>query len=1644
MHSGDDPHIPEPSSRGNSSPRRKARTRLRRTRFRKRSRKLIAIGSRILLGFAAILLTVYLLFLIPGVQGWAAQRAASWLSNKTGSEVNVERVRMRLVKSFDLGGVEILEPTGDTLLAVDDLIVEVGLFDPFKRQFHISKVEAKGMHFMMKRNLGDSLFTFSHFTQALSSGEAKTDKTKSGKPWSLDLKRLSLVDTRFKFYDIHTQTYMDLDIRNADIKLDEVDFDEQFVNAEHIEFRGLQAAFWKSNEPRGERRPIKEVPRLNNSGWHFATNELSILESDFTFNDNRKAPEGGLDFNHMDIRQINLQASQVDFNADTILAQMTRMTAYEQSGAEITRLTGDLRLTNKNLRLENMDLRTPNSYIGDSIYLEYYSFHGFENYPYEVDMNARLRDSRVAVEDLDRFAPGLSELLQGDMTISGEVRGTVDNLRGRNIDLRYGKQSRFEGRFDVTGLMDAQESFIEFRIAELATNSNDLERLLPGVDFPESFPELGQFKVEGEFIGFPKDFVAYGSATTAIGDLNSDLNLKVDPGANTLTYSGNFSLGDFDLGTWLGDPELLGRVTASSGIKGTGLAKGLDIANANANLDASVQSLVFKGYAYNELAFEGQLEEGFFSGKLESADPNFDQTFEGSIDFRPEDPLFDFNSDIRRIDFYALKLVPYPLSLRTDMTLNMEGDNIDSILGSARLRNVTLVDSLGEHYLDSLIVSAREDLRGRHLRVESDAFDARFDGNFGLTLMPDAVARLVDHYFPGAGVAYDSAVADQDLQFDLDIRDTRELTRLFLPFIGRVQDAKIDGSFNSIDNRFSTRATFPNVSVAGIQFSDLGLDIQTGPERIDLFSRAREVQVSDSLILPVSVVEGTYRDDSLALSTLIGRDTDSDRLNLHSIITAVDSAFAISILPSEMVLRNKQWSISPNNSLEIEPGDENTPPAFRASNFEFSSGQQRITLTAKDTTGYRSWLNIDLENVILEDVLYALHRENMGLGGKVTGTLAAGDPLARKTKLTGFLFTEDFSIDRIVLGNLRGTAALDRPGDKLSYIAQLEGQNRFISNGDIWLSKPNAPLDAELRVQKLDVAPFARYLNGLFDNVEGGLAGNFDLKGSLKEPVITGSAKLSEASLRLVYLDVAYDVPSLDLVMDEDRLMFQRALVMDEEGNRGYVSGAMRYTTLVDWAFDSLQVSTPFMLMMNTSRAENPDFYGIGYGSGRVVIDGPLNQIKVAVQAQTRRGTDVTIPVLTGPTVGSDDFVHFIDRSKKGEDNPVIQTTRGSRVDFELQLDVTEDAEVVIDLGDRLSGKGRGDLTLLANSGGDFSMSGIFLVTEGNYAFTLPGAQVIGKDFTIDQFSRITWTGDPYEAQLDVSAVYQTRTAPWELVAEFEASMTDEEVRALRDRQDIDVYLQLTGPLSSPNIDFDIVLPQGQGGQLTLFEREIQEIKADKNELNKQVFGLLVMNQFIPDETGITPLISGASTSVSEFLTKQLSVYFSDWLSSFITDVDVDVNLYNYTGIDQLTQQEVEVAVSKRFYDDRIYVNFGGSFGLGETDPTDPAAGTVAGDFEIQYAITADGRVKVSAFQRTDYDVLQQRNIGKTGVGIFYSQEFDSLYDLVTQRRDRREKRKREREEGAVGQEGLLPEEGAENPNLDPPVDPLGRGNQED
>jgi hypothetical protein len=244
---------------------------------------------------------------------------------------------------------------------------------------------------------------------------------------------------------------------------------------------------------------------------------------------------------------------------------------------------------------------------------------------------------------------------------------------------------------------------------------------------------------------------------------------------------------------------------------------------------------------------------------------------------------------------------------------------------------------------------------------------------------------------------------------------------------------------------------------------------------------------------------------------------------------------------------------------------------------------------------------------------------------------------------------------------------------------------------------------------------------------------------------------------------------------------------------------------------------------------------------------------------------------------------------------------------------------------------------------------------------------------------------------VNLEARYPVKASLYEL-AKTGVPETDAQYKK---RVNVDCRLWITDKLMSPNIRYDIYLPSSD--QET--RNKVENIINNDEEKNKQFLSLLVLNSFMQPEssnqlqdTKFSNIgAAGAGVTGIEFLSNQ----FSHWLSQISKDVDIGVN---YHAGDQITNQEVEVALSTQLLNDRVTINGNVDVGVENTNGkvANSQTNNIVGDFNLEYKLKENGKLRLKVFNRSNDSYFDKINSPYTqGVGIFYKEDFNSLDELL-------------------------------------------------
>ena len=1324
--------------------------------------------------------------------------------------------------------------------------------------------------------------------------------------------------------------------------------------------------FWKVN--------------LDNVRFRFNTQD-SLIDS---------APEI-IDYENMDIYHIKGELSQFSIIDDSLFGNIKNMSCRERSGLRLDDFDADFTVAPSLMSFNGLNVAMENSKVQGNIIMDYESFDELSNFVEDVFIRAMFSASKVNLNDLRFFAPELKGLDQM-IDLTGNLIGTIENLRGRSIRLYYGNDTKFAGNFEISGLPDINDTYFNFRFDELKTSRADLQNIQAYpfnsgklLEIPDIVERMGTIVYRGKFLGFIDDFVTEGNIISQLGRAQTDIRLSFNPDIDDYEYSGKLNTVNFDLGRLLDEKPLLGNLSCNLDLSGSYF--NLDLLDVE--LNGTINNIDLNGYNYKNLNVVGMLEKRKFNGDLKINDPNLKLNFYGEVNLRMTIPEFNFNADLVYADFTALGLLSLDSSLTASAKIssNFTGSNIDDLEGSIYI-DYTDINIGTKHYsVSKLVLEASGSQINKQLSFKSDIFNANINGRFKLLELDQSAKKILNSFLPSFTILElrktTSTPFNQNFTYEIEIKDLELLSDLFFPFLKISSGTTLVGDFSTIQNKISTKINAKSLKVMDYQFNNFFLNASSGHNSLDIAAGARTFNITDSLQLHRLNLDANAMRDSMGYTfnwaNSLGSEQEGE-LNGNLYFSGKD--INVHLLPSFILIKEQIWVVSDDNKVSIN----DTSITF--SDLSFVNEHQFIRIDGIISHNETDELDIILDNFELENINAFIPTNDVFLKGNSKGIISLSN-LYDKPFFKSNLNIAKFNVNDIMLGDGEINSKWDSRVQKFIVDASLRRDTlrtfRLVGEYDPNDDKNGLNLNVSLR--NIQMRLFQPFVDILFSEVDGFLSGNLALRGTLNKPELSGELKVNKGKIVVDFLNTMYTF-SHSIQITKDKIEIKNMTVYDgtRQANTGIVNFSIKHEYFNNMYLDLL-VNANKLQALNTVENQNELFYGTAYASGTFRAYGSFDNIKMDINAKTERGTVFNLPLFGADEVNQDNFINFVDRK-----NPVpVDIKKRRKVEpkgFELNfvLEVTPDAEALLifdpTVGDLIRGRGRGNLRMVVTEVGEFLLFGEYVINQGEYLFTLQN--VINKKFEVESGGTIIWKGNPLDADINLTAIYPTRTSLYELVKEIDTSAV------YKRKTDVHAVLYMNDKLLNPTISFDIRFPNSDENTKNLAMSQIP----NEDEMSKQVMGILLLNQFFPVSGGIGGGGGGVGSNASELLSNQLS----NWLSKVSDNVDIGVNYR--TGNPQ-SADEITVQLSTQISD---RVSFDSNVGQ-VSNVNNPQTTNLVGEFNIEIKITEDGKVRLKIFNRSNQYILITNDVPYTqGVGLFYRRDFDTFSDLRRSKNKKTEK----------------------------------------
>ena len=1364
---------------------------------------------------------------------------------------------------------------------------------------------------------------------------------------------------------------------------------------------------------------LKPKPGKPPTPYDIRINNAIIRNTDLAYdvlNEPRK-PAGQFDANHCQLRDLTADLVFPRIKNNDFVIDVTRLAFNEKNGFVLSNLAGKFFIDDTRAKFKNLVVDLPGTHITPANSTFHYS--SLKNAVREIKVQPItlvMTDNYITLSDLKSFVPALASYeapihFTVDATVSRdklEVRKLLANAQNGNIKLDL------VGEFNNYRTPAAMD--FDVRRIDLTTSGGELSRLTTahahlGAQAQEIVNKCGDIHLTGSAQGTISDVKGDIKLTTGAGDLA--VNGHYASSGDTRRMAAAVSTQGLNIGNLLGKQDLLGMVAMNVNLDATLTGNN----SVGGTLVGKVDYVDLKGYRYHNIDADVTIDGNTYQGTLAINDANGRVNLNGKAVLDGPNSTLDVDVDARNVNFAKLNLSSkYPANnLNLNMQASLTGNSLDNVTGKVNINNVSFINSTtgkGFH-IDNFTVDASQGDGYKSIDLNTDFMHGNIKGNYDFASIVPAFKSIASRCFPGFMHGHTPpSTGNNNFTFNIVVEPNEEFESYISSYVKLpvkvIYKATIDGFFNEKDKELAVDLNLPylqqgNKIIEGTKLhvtkdsssDNVVLSAHTifpnkkGNIALNLLANA----VNDGVDASVNWVFNRERryDGTVSLSALLGRDANG------KFMTTVD------VNPTQVVVNDTVWNVN-QGRLKYEAG------VVEVDGIEGSCEDQFIKIDGKVSKNPDDALSVSLQNIHLDYIFETLNINHVTFGGVATGQLQLADLFSKSPRLST---SPSLHVDNLVYnGALMGDADISSHFDSANTgvvlgcdLTQKNGRHTHI-NGEIFAAADSLYL--EFDADKANVEFMKPFMEAFTSEVHGLVSGHAVLFGNFKTIDLMGDVYAEDFSIKVGYTNTTYSCTD-SVHIRPGMIRFSDITIRDRDKHTAKLNGWLKHDAFHNPEFNFTVTEAKDFLCYDITPAMNPDWYGTIYGNGSAIIAGEPGEVRIDVNMESASGSKFTFVLNDTQEAGEYNFITFRDRDKKDApqqrtdtlaaqpdtvpeivrqlaqkiETSTQQQSAPTQYSIALQADITPEAEIVLVMdpvgGDRIRAYGTGNLRIDYNSIDEaFNMFGKYVLEKGSYNFTLQ--DIIIKDFTIRDGSTISFDGDPYNAILDIRAVYSLNANLTDLDDSFS---TDRDLN--RTNVPVNAMLMVKGGISQPELTFDLEFPTLTSDAY----RKVRSVISTDEMMNRQIIYLLALNRFYtPDymksNTNNNEFTSMASSTISSQLTSILGQISDNW--------QISPKFRSNKG--DFSDVEVDLALSSQLLNNRLIFN--GNFGYRD-NTFNPRNSNFIGDFDLEYLLNRRGTIRLKAYNHFNDQNYYVRNAMTTqGVGVVFKHDFDHLFKKNT------------------------------------------------
>ena len=1559
---------------------------------------------------ATIVLLVVLLpasLYIPWVQNKVKDVACRYASEAAGMNISVDRILIKFPLKMSVDGVLITDSTRrDTMVVAQNLTADVAFRPLLDSRVDISEAQLTGGFYRMlsedssmllKANVklckvkGTLVDLNSNDVNLLSAdlnggdislvyrpwkvkNEPDTSKTD---PWRVKASRITLTDINYAMSMRPTidtlTTYIGsarLDNGLVDMAKHSVDADYFGVDSLKCDYRYPSEKFTKQFNAEHPLQPDTLPASPDDTvTWQIRGKEVNLARSSAIYALTGAKPRKGLDMDYIAVSDVNFNIQNFYNRGVNVVVPIKSFKATERCGLAIKSASGTFAMDSTSIDVKKFQLHTVLSDIFLDTHLD---LSLLETKPRGIiRLDTR---SKIALQDVTRLFPEYSAMLKGipqyrPITVNATVKGTPSHISIQKCDLKLPSYASAQ----VTGVVD---------------NVLDTKRLAGQLAMKARFDNINFIKptvldasLQRQVNFPPMDITA--NAKFDASNIAGDAVMRLATGsfvgkghfaANSQGYGVDATLTTFPVHSILplyGIGNVSGHLTASG--------HGFDFLNPNTAVNAKIDlgSIVYNKQAYTDLQAQLDMNGGHVKGTLNSANPNCDVYLNCDATLNGDTYDFDINGNINDLNLQALNFYDgqccgngmikangsvnlrrdlYDVSLdMTDFNWKLDSDAFFTKAASARVltTDTTVTATFNDEgtQLDFNAACNFKSLMNRFTKCYKIAMSQYAKHSLNI----DTLQQTMPQFSMNLQMGSDGLVQRYLDKYEVDFRTVNMNVR-------NDSNIFIDGYVHSLSVG-STAIDTITLHASELENKYLAFNAHMG-NRPGTWDEFASVTMRGG-------VRGSVL-DFLVEQENIKHETGY-RVGLNATLT--DTAVNMRVFPKEPVIGYRKWAVNDSNYVNLNYANK-----MLKADLQLESDSSLVALrTYPVGDSNKENINLKLSNVRIQE-----WTRFMPTLPQMQGVLNADMDVAfdgknlegnGKVSLNDFVYNDQNQGDYEMTTKLTidpATASTTINADMI-----VDGSHVAVAYGSLNDSTSHDPFNVKMNLERFPLSKVAGFVPGGLVDFAGYVDGELSVTGSMDNPNVNGYVRGDSAKVLLPRYGSALTLCNQSIPIDSNVIKFTNYSLIGINNRPVNINGLVNFKDLSSMIID-LKLAGDNVQFVGSEQKGSSEVFGKGYADLSASVRGRGSFMAINASASLLSGSNITYvlqeDVSTLTSQVDENMVRFVNGADSLSWMNLKTQAEVSATNISADINVEQGAKINAYLSadgkDRLQIDGSGKLKYTLDFAGKSNLTGSYTVESGNVRYSPP--LISQKTFNIAEGSRIVWTGEMLNPQLDITATETQKTSV--------SSSSSSSSRL--------VEFVITATVGNSLSNMDLQFDMSANNDMTV-QNELQSMTATQR--SQAAINLLLYNSY--SGTNSTGNLNLSTTgALYSFLQSQLN----SWAASNLKGIDLSFGINQYdqtTNGKSTTQTSYSYRLSKTLFNDRFKIVVGGEYSTDASSEQNFSQNLI-NDISFEYNLNQAGTRYIRLFRHTGYESILEGEVTEMGVGFVMKRKIDGLRDL--------------------------------------------------